>query len=63
MFHFVAVVGVNISKISLKVMDDINGIKFLLELSIKYIIRHFYILLLQIYGELLVFHYMKKTRL
>ena len=52
-FHFAAVVGVKrTQKFPLKVMDDINGIKFLLELSMKYNVRHFYYSSSsEIYGE------------
>ena len=52
-FHFAAVVGVQrTQQFPLKVMNDINGIKNLLDLSVKYKIkRFFYSSSSEIYGE------------
>ena len=52
-FHFAAVVGVQrTQQFPLKVMNDINGTKNLLELSVKYKIkRFFYSSSSEIYGE------------
>ena len=52
-FHFAAVVGVKrTQQFPLKVMNDINGIKYLLDLSVKYKIkRFFYSSSSEIYGE------------
>ena len=52
-FHFAAVVGVQrTQEFPLKVMNDINGTKYLLELSVKYnIIRFFYSSSSEVYGE------------
>tara|TARA_B100001093_G_C26834421_1_gene1017668 strand:- start:1766 stop:2692 length:927 start_codon:yes stop_codon:yes gene_type:complete len=52
-FHFAAVVGVKrTQQFPLKVMNDINGTKYLLDLSVKYKIkRFFYSSSSEIYGE------------
>ena len=52
-FHFAAVVGVQrTQQFPLKVMNDINGTKSLLELSVKYkVLRFFYSSSSEIYGE------------
>ncbi len=52
-FHFAAVVGVQrTQEYPLKVMEDINGTRYLLELSVKYNInRFFYSSSSEVYGE------------